>query len=92
MRVNKGDVVKLRDGRTVFVTDAADSDPDAYRWYSYRLGRDEEGNPIEQEYVAAEMPMESIFVGQLVEAGLVVNLDENATVVSDMSEVVSILE
>lgn len=91
MRVKSGDVVKLRDGRTVFVTDAADSDPDAYRWYSYRLGRDEDGNPIEEEYVADELPMESIFVGHPVDAvGLTVN--EEVSVVSDMSEVVSILE
>lgn len=90
MRVKKGDVAVLRDGRTVFVTDAADSDPEAYRWYSYRIGRDEEGNAFEQEYVADELAMESIFVGHPVNEGLTIN--EDLTVVSDMSEVVSVLE
>lgn len=57
----EGDTVTLRDGRIVYVTDAADQVPEAY---------------------PDNLPVETIFVGMT--AG-------GRSVVSDMSEIVSIL-
>lgn len=76
MRVSNGDTVLMRDGRTVYVTDAADpGDPEGvYQW----IGRNEERTAL---IVKDEMPAETIFVGEC----------NGRTVVSDMSEVVSIL-
>lgn len=80
MQVKCGDLVKMRDGRHVYVNDAADQDLDAYRYYDEtyyeRTG---------QFRIKSEMPVETIFVGY-------VKGDPNSVVVSDMSEVVSILE
>lgn len=96
--VKKGDVVAMRDGRCIQVTEAADQDPDAYRWYSYRLGRREDGTVFDEEYVAAELPVETIFMGYAVHPELLSdpNLGEPGyepkIIVSDMSEVVSIIE
>lgn len=85
MIVKSGQTVVLRDGRTVLVTDAADQDPDAYRWYG--------SNAQDEVVVKAEMPVETIFVGILMDTrprGW--NKEEPKFVVSDMSEVVSIVE
>jgi len=70
MLVKNGDAVQLRDGTHVLVTDAADQDPDAYRWYA-----------ADGVTVNAEMPVETIFVGVT---------PSGKTVVSDMSEVVTV--
>jgi hypothetical protein len=88
MQVKAGDLVRLRDGRTVYVTDAADPDPDAYRVYSIDAYT-EDGSLV----VKGELPVETIFVGQLYDPkprGW--SKGEPVTVVSDMSEVVSIIE
>lgn len=77
MQVKSGDRVKLRDGRIVDVTDAADAHPDAWRTYD-RHAYETRGEWV----VTSEMPPETIFVGRTENGG---------TVVSDMSEVVSIL-
>lgn len=78
MQVRVGDTVRMRDGRIVHVTDAADQDPDAYRVY------DEHTYKTTGEWkVNAEMPMETIFMG---------NTPSGGRVVSDMSEVVAILD
>jgi hypothetical protein len=87
--VRKGDVAEMRDGRTILVTDAADQHPDAYRVYSYKVGRREDGTVFDEEYIVSEMPKETIFMGHPVGAGLAADTD--VTIVSDMSEVVSIL-
>lgn len=77
MQVRTGDRVKMRDGRIVDVTDAADNHPDAWRTYD-KYAYETKGQWI----VTSEMPRETIFVG----------IDTNGgNVVSDMSEVVSIL-
>lgn len=94
MQVKKGDIVQVRGQRDlILVTDAADQDPEAYRWYSYKLGRDENGNVFEEEYIAAEMPAETIFMGNRcsrVGAEDYYPLSEQV-IVSDMSEVISIV-
>jgi hypothetical protein len=52
--VKRGDVVQVRGERDlILVTDAADQDPDAYRTYSFILGRDETGQVFEQEWATA---------------------------------------
>jgi hypothetical protein len=78
MQVFAGDTVEMRDGRMVYVTDAADTQPDAWRTYS-RSDYDRDGSFV----VTSQMPAETIFVGH-------VEGNENATVVSDMSEVVHV--
>lgn len=86
MLVRCGDTVKLRDGRIVEVTDAADNDPEAYR--TYREGPD--GEPV----LVSELPVETIFVGRQKltnKVGPLVVKTYGPTVVSDMCEVVSIL-
>lgn len=86
MQVRCGDTVKLRDGRTIDVTDAADSNPESYRWYRESA----DGTPV----IAAELPPETILVGTEVIHTSVGPLSvrlRGGTVVSDMSEVVSII-
>jgi hypothetical protein len=97
--VKRGDVVQVRGERDlILVTDAADQDPDAYRTYSFILGRDETGQVFEQEFVSSEMPVETIFMGYRVHPELLEdpNIGEEGyepqTFVSDMSEVISIVE
>lgn len=68
--VKSGDVVVLRDGRIVDVTDAASSDPLNYQWY----------DEVTEE-LNDELPRETIFVGR----------SHDGTVVSDMSEVIAIV-
>jgi len=81
MQVRVGDRVRMRDGRVVDVTDAADQDADAWRTYSVK-GIFNDGEWDAEEYISSESPAETIFVGTDANGG---------TVVSDMSEVVSIL-
>lgn len=86
MQVKCGDMVKLRDGRIVSVEDAADQDPDAYRTY-----RESADGSLE---LVSELPVETIFVGRQVlsnKVGPLAVRTLGATVVSDMSEVISIL-
>lgn len=78
MQARAGDRVKLRDGRVVSVTDAADAHPDAWRTYS-RADWERDGT----ETITSTITPETIFVGTEVPNG--------ATVVSDMSEIVSVL-
>jgi hypothetical protein len=76
MQVRIGDVVKMRDGRVVDVTDAPEDITSPFEWISkadYERG---------VETVTATMPAETIFIGKT---------KRGNTVVSDMSEVVSIL-
>ena len=87
--VKKGDVCRLRDGRVVFVTDASDTSPDAYRVYNFRVGRNATGQAWAEEYVISEMPAETILVGNPVSAGMVV--DENVSIITDWSEVVEVI-
>jgi hypothetical protein len=92
--VKRGDVVQVRGERDlILVTDAADQDPDAYRTYSFILGRDETGQVFEQEFVSSEMPVETIFMGNpcsRVGAEDYYPLSDRV-VVTDMSEVISVL-
>lgn len=79
MQVRNGDIVELRDGRIVVVTDAADPGEPVGEYQTIsRTAWLEQGI----EVVTSSMPAETIFVGQGQNGG---------TVVSDMSEVVSIL-
>ncbi len=87
MIVKAGQYATLRDGRVVFVTDVAEQDPDAYRYYN-EADYDETG----EFNVVSEMPVENIFVGVLFD-GRIRGWSKDAsavTVVSDMSEVVSV--
>lgn len=87
MIVKENDIVAMRDGRCIYVTQASDQDPDAYRWY-------DEGGSI----INAELPVETIFMGYQVHPELLMdpNLGEPGyepkIIVSDMSEVLSIIE
>lgn len=65
MQVVAGDTVEMRDGRVVYVTDAASQNPRAYVLTGEQ-----------------EVPVETIFIGVTA---------TGRTVVSDMSEVVSVL-
>jgi hypothetical protein len=78
MQAQTGDLVKLRDGRVVSVTDAADPHPDAWRTYS-KADWDRDGT----ETITSTITPETIFVGTDILSG--------AKVVSDMSEVVRIV-
>lgn len=87
MQVKVGDTVKMRDGRVVLVTDAADSHPDAWRTYSYQ-------DWVESGVatITSEVRPETIFVGSLVDARTRGWSKRGpVTVVSDMSEVAEIL-
>lgn len=84
MLVKSGEIATLRDGRKVFVTDAADQDPDAYRLYD----KDHYENTGEFK-INAEMPVETIFVGVLWDDRPYGWSKDSTVVVSDMSEVVS---
>lgn len=92
--VKKGDIVQVRGYKDlILVTNAADQDPEAYRWYSFKLGRDENGVAFDEEYVADELPVETIFMGypcSRVGAEDYYPLSERI-IVTDMSEVISIL-
>lgn len=55
------EIVQLRDGRQVFVTDLASSDPDDYKVYSIDA-YEQDGSFV----VKDELPVESIFVGRLI--------------------------
>jgi hypothetical protein len=57
--VQAGDVVVLRDGRSVYVTDVADQDPDSYRVYD--IDAYERDGSLE---IKDELPVENIFVGR----------------------------
>ena len=87
MIVKENDIVAMKDGRCIYVTDASDQDPDAYRWY-------DEGGSI----INAELPVETIFMGYQVHPEFLTDPNfgepgyEPKIIVSDMSEVVSIIE
>jgi len=93
MQVKNGQTVKMRDGRIVIVTDAAEPGP--YETID-RAAYLEQG----REVITSSMPGETIFVGSLATVGYEHNPNggygkmvwapTNQTVVSDMSEVVSI--
>lgn len=68
MQVRCGDIVKMRDGRVVSVTDAAYEEPELYI--------------LSDEDEIIEFNPETVFVGET---------PTGRTVVSDMSEVVCIL-
>lgn len=87
MQVFENQIVEMRDGRIVHVTNAADQSVDAYRVY------DEYTYQTTGEWkVNAEMPAETIFMGDLLTCSKKGELwSTGRTVVSDMSEVVSIL-
>jgi len=91
MQVRNGDLVVLRDKRIVLVTDAADSHPDAWRTYD-KYAYEARGEWV----VNSEMPAETIFVGKQVFFGEgnggTDAMTTGGTVVSDMSEVVSIID
>ena len=76
MDIKRGDIVTLRDGRVVYVTDAADQDPDAWRLYDWpyyqRTGKFR---------IVHEDKPETILIGTLRSNG--------RTVVTDFSEVVA---
>ena len=90
MQVRVGDRVRMRDGRVVDVTDAADQDADAWRTYSVK-GIFNDGEWDAEEYISSESPAETIFVGTEVRYAEKGEAKGGGTVVSDMSEVVSIL-
>lgn len=93
MHVKEGQVVALRDGRCIYVTNATDQDPEAYAVYSIDAYA-ENGSYIIKE----QLPVETIFMGYQVHPELRSdpNLGEPGyeprIIVSDMSEVVSIIE
>jgi hypothetical protein len=79
MKVSPGETVLLKDGRTVLVVEVASQEPDDYRLYSIDAYV-QDGSFVLKD----EMPFETIFIGT--------NMATGGTVVTDMSEVASILE
>jgi hypothetical protein len=78
MQVRAGQIVATRDGRRIYVTDAADAGEDGqYHWW----GHDKDGNDI----IRASMPAETIFVGYPLDPKTFVG--SGSSIVSDMSEV-----
>jgi hypothetical protein len=73
MQVQAGDIVRLRDGRIVSVTEASDTHPDAWRTYS-KSAYDRDESLV----VTSEVPAETILVGKDAQGN---------TVVTDFSEV-----
>jgi hypothetical protein len=78
IRVTKGDLVRMRDGSIVKVTDAPESGG-PLEWIDRRAYLDRG-----QEVVTATMPAETIFVG--------FDTGSKATVVSDMCEVQLVID
>lgn len=79
----RGQIVKMRSGDLVRVDQVASQILDDYRWYA------EDGQTIN-----AELPVETIFIGTAVRLNVAPPhnvAQERGTVVSDFSEIVSVI-